>query len=449
MSGGGGTTVQKSDPWSGQQPYLKDVMGQGAANYYGGGPAYYPGQTFVGPTTGQIGGWDTQLNYADQVFGGQQAPQFGQATEALGKALAGNTTLGSMANTLSPVSSNAISSSFANPFGTAGGLDARGAITGALSGTPDYGAVGNAVGAANTQQFNQLYNEVIPQLNQRASFLGNPSGSIKNLNSAISNLTQNQNLNAQQAYLGEFNRAKAAQENAAGLVSQGGLSTQSNVLGLGGLAGNLAAGAGDQSLRGVSTFPLIAQTGAIPGQLSSQFADWGAGYQDMALQDQLNRYNYYQGLPAQNLGQYSSIINGYGGLGSVASTTPPAGARWAGAAGGALSGAALGSALAAGGGAAGGAASGAAAGSIVPGWGSLIGAGIGALGGYFASDRRLKTDITRVGTLESGLGVYRYRFKGDQRFQIGVMSDEVTEKFPHAVVRSPQGFDLVDYSQVA
>ncbi len=429
MSGGGSTTVQKSDPWGGAQPYLKDVMGQAAGQYYGGGPAYYPGQTFVGPTAGQIGGWDTQLNYADQVFGGAQAPQFGQATGALGSALTGNTTLGSMANTLSPISSGAINQSFSSPFGTAGGLDARGAIQGALNGTPDYTAVGNAVNAANTQQFNQLYSDVIPQLNQRASFLGNPSGSIKTLNSTLTNLTNNQNLNAQQAYLSEFNRAKSSQENAAGLVSQGGLNVQSNALGLGGLAGNLASGQSDAQLRAVGQFPAIAQAGAIPGQLNSQFADWGAGFQDAALQDQLNRYNYYQNLPAQNLSRYSGIINGFGGMGGQQSSQfdPSTAQKGAGAVGGALGGAQLGS-------------------SFGP-WGTAIGAVGGAALGYF-SDRRLKEDITRVGVLDSGLAVYRYRFRGDPNFQIGVMADEAVEKFPHAVMRDASGYDRVNYGAI-
>jgi len=429
MSGGGGTTVQKSDPWSGAQPYLQDVMGQAQQLYRGGGPSYYPGQTFVGPTAGQIGGWDTQLNYADQVFGGQNAPKFGQATDALASNLAGNTSLGSMANTLSPISSGALSQSFSNPFGTAGGLDARSAISGALSGTPDYSAVQGAVGAANQQQFNQLYNDVIPQLNQRASFLGNPSGSIKTLNSTLTNLTNNQNLNAQQAYLGEFNRAKSAQENAAQLVSQGGLSSQQNALGLGGLASNLASGAADAQLRGVSMFPGLVQAGSIPGQLASQVGDWGANFQNQALQDQINRYNYYQNLPQQNLQNYAGTVNGFGGLGGTQSSgyNPSGGQKAAGAAGGALAGAQMG--------------------SMFGPWGTAIGGVLGGAYGYF-SDRRLKTDIARVGELESGLAVYRYRFKGDSRFQIGVMADEVAEKFPHAVTRDISGFDRVHYGAI-
>ncbi|WP_458401138.1 hypothetical protein [Mailhella sp.] len=48
-SGGSTTTVQKADPWSGQQPYLTDVFTQ-AKEFYDSGilsPDYYPGQTLA------------------------------------------------------------------------------------------------------------------------------------------------------------------------------------------------------------------------------------------------------------------------------------------------------------------------------------------------------------------------------------------------------------------
>lgn len=53
-SGGGGntTTTTKSDPWSGQQPYLSQQFGQ-AQNLYDTGqlaPQYFPGQTIAAPS---------------------------------------------------------------------------------------------------------------------------------------------------------------------------------------------------------------------------------------------------------------------------------------------------------------------------------------------------------------------------------------------------------------
>lgn len=48
-SGGGGntTTVQKSDPWSGQQPYLTEIMGQAQGLYNNNALGFYPGQTYA------------------------------------------------------------------------------------------------------------------------------------------------------------------------------------------------------------------------------------------------------------------------------------------------------------------------------------------------------------------------------------------------------------------
>ncbi len=106
-----------------------------------------------------------------------------------------------------------------NPASNFGYKQATNAVGQDLSGTPDYTAVNKAIGAANDQQWNQFYQSVVPQLNQRASFLGNPSGAIKDLNSSITNLTQNQNLNAQQAYLGQYDQAKQRQLQAASMCA--------------------------------------------------------------------------------------------------------------------------------------------------------------------------------------------------------------------------------------
>lgn len=51
MSGGSKgttTTVQQTDPWSAQQPYLKQAFAEAQRLYKQAGPSYYPGQTVAG-----------------------------------------------------------------------------------------------------------------------------------------------------------------------------------------------------------------------------------------------------------------------------------------------------------------------------------------------------------------------------------------------------------------
>jgi hypothetical protein len=75
--------------------------------------------------------------------------------------------------------------------------------------------------------------------------------------------------------------------------------------------------------------------------------------------------------------------------------------------------------------------------------GNVAGMALGRFG--MPSDRRFKTDIERVGTLDNGLPVYVYRYVGSPAFQIGLMADEVEKLHPNAVVTDPQGYKYVDY----
>jgi hypothetical protein len=64
------------------------------------------------------------------------------------------------------------------------------------------------------------------------------------------------------------------------------------------------------------------------------------------------------------------------------------------------------------------------------------------------SDRRLKKNIKRLGTTEGGTPIYRYQMKGSNKTQIGVMAQDVEKKQPEAVVKTRQGYKMVDYSKV-
>jgi len=66
-----------------------------------------------------------------------------------------------------------------------------------------------------------------------------------------------------------------------------------------------------------------------------------------------------------------------------------------------------------------------------------------------ASDRRLKTDIRRVGKTDGGLPLYAYRYKAGGPHQIGVMAQDVAKVRPDAVGDIGGGFLGVDYRKVA
>lgn len=64
------------------------------------------------------------------------------------------------------------------------------------------------------------------------------------------------------------------------------------------------------------------------------------------------------------------------------------------------------------------------------------------------SDRRLKKNVKRCGTLADGLGVYSYSYRGDGgTIFIGLMADEVEELYPSAVV-DVFGYKTVNYDEI-
>lgn len=86
--------------------------------------------------------------------------------------------------------------------------------------------------------------------------------------------------------------------------------------------------------------------------------------------------------------------------------------------------------------------------------GGLFGLG-GQLGGaaikygaplIMTSDRRLKSDINRIGTTVHDLPFYEYTIHGERRR--GVMADEVERVMPDAVITMADGYKAVNYSML-
>jgi hypothetical protein len=79
--------------------------------------------------------------------------------------------------------------------------------------------------------------------------------------------------------------------------------------------------------------------------------------------------------------------------------------------------------------------------------GGMLGSGVGgALGGLF-SDRRLKTNIKKIGTANNGLTIYSYNYIWGGPTVLGHMADEVKKVSPEAV-GDVGGLMTVDYSRI-
>lgn len=426
-------------------------------------PSYYGGPLTVGPTDAETSAWGQRANYNQNVFGGSAMPYFGDVTDAVGDNLRGSSNLGSLSSAISPYATNQLLNGFGGPntagiagiqapgqtntasqignysfgttldpsgksptFGVAGGLDARGAYAKALEGTPDYAGAQKAIDAANAPLLRQFNEQVIPGLNQRATFTNNMTGGIKGLNRAIPELGDRMSQNAQGIMNQERLRALDAQERAANAVSQGGfqgyglglqtaqgergleqaragmgLNTdqaraglmlsdfgtglsgaqlglqregmlgdtndryRADLLNLGSLAGQLSGNSGSQQLQAAGLFPSIYNTGRQAGTDALEFANYDRALREDALGADQTRFDYLRDQPMNQLGWYSNLINGTASPYGTATTKGPAGSRTAGALGGALTGAQIANQMGYGG------------------WGQLIGAGLGGLGGYY------------------------------------------------------------------
>jgi hypothetical protein len=68
--------------------------------------------------------------------------------------------------------------------------------------------------------------------------------------------------------------------------------------------------------------------------------------------------------------------------------------------------------------------------------------------GETPSDRRLKTNISRIGTTVFGLPFYRFSYLGSDAAFTGVMAQDVLGVMPKAVSRDATGFYRVNYDML-
>ena len=359
--GGGGGAPK----W--MKPYLKSNVAD--ADRIANTPLqYFPGQTFIPQTPEETAAWQSRLGYDQGMYG--QGGLFGGATGAAGNAFSGNTVGGQMAGALSPFGTQQVMGAFGqgpgqvgqygfdtslNPqgmapqFGQAGGLDASQAWQSMLSGTPDYSGAQGAIDAANAPLLRQFNQEIIPGLNQKATFLNNQTGGIKTLNKVLPELGQRMDQNALGVMEGERQRALQSQQYAANAVSQGGMQSwgmglqgsmgqaglqqalaqmrlgtdttnaglqsqyRGDTLQLGGLGADLAGNQDVNAARWGSMFPQLAQAGQQPSMDQLNYANFQRQLGEGDIASQMARWNFGQQEPMNRQSWMSGILSQMGG----------------------------------------------------------------------------------------------------------------------------------------
>jgi hypothetical protein len=401
-SGGGtSTTTQKSDPWSGQQPYLSQVFGNagGVYNQYANNPA------------SSVAGFTP---YQQQAMGDTHA--IADATN-IGYSPALNNAAGNYTTNLlngQYLNSNPANSSLQ---GLASNSTGANGLSQFASGQMLNNPYMQGMGQAASDQITRAYQTATaPQTTSQMEGSGRyGSGAMMNAQSQNQQDLATQLGNAQNNLYGGM-----YQSNMGNMLSAAGTQAQGQLGATGQLGSNYNT-ATQQQLAGSANAPNIVNS--INGAVSNLYNT--GGNQQALQQSQINA-------PWQLLNNYSNLIQGqYGGQAST--QQPYYTNQMAGAMGGAMGGAALGSMMSSG-----------------SGYGTGAGALAGGLMGAY-SDRRLKLDIEPTDeTLANGLPVYRYRYLWDaphvRRF--GVMADEVRRVAPAAVSTDARGFDMVNYAAI-
>ena len=420
-----------------------DVASTQAQPYYGAatqqlGQAAQQGQSYLGAATGQLGqASQTGGGYAGlagQYYGqaqGSAAPYYQAATQGTQQAVAG----------AQPYQAGATMAALAG----AQGVDPSQLNVGQYM-NPYTQNVVNATQAALGQQFGQQNAAQQAQAIQAGAFGGERAGLQSAQLAGQQALTESQAISP--LYQQNYQQALAAAQQQQGVGLQ---AAQANRAALQGLAPQLASlgqqgygqqlgaaqqmaglgqalygqnvglGQATQALgqqqygQGAQTAQQLAalgQQGYAQGtNAAQQLAGLGTGAQTAALQGaqaqigagtlaqqtqqagdtaQYQQYLQQQGYPFQVAQFLAGIAEGTGALsGSTTTTTQPAG---------------------------------------------------------FFSDERLKTDVKEIGKTNDGQKIYSYKYKGDDRTQIGLMAQDVEKKHPNAVGLMG-GYKTVDYKK--
>lgn len=286
MGGGGGgntTTVQKADPWAGQQPYLSDVFNQANQLYYGGqlSPEYYQGNTVANQSQ-----WTQQANQmaADRALNGSAS--IATAQGAMDNITSGNAITGNV------------------------GLNSLNAMTGTNVNAGNTGLTAlNQMTTAVNPYSSALLDDAIGQSTAKidAGFSGAGrygSGAHENARAdAIGDLTS--------AF---YSDAYDKQMQAAGAASDAYLSGIGTQAQIGEAAGNLYNTGVDTQISGAAQAQELANQAYKDADALSQAGANLDAFNQAKIDADIDRWNYNQQRALEALSRYNQLIQGtYGG----------------------------------------------------------------------------------------------------------------------------------------
>ena len=324
-SGGGGgstQTVQKADPWEGQQPFLKTGFEAAENRYNSDQPNFYPGNTIAPFNPNETA---FQQGVIDYTTGARPANMsFGAESALTGEMLANPYTnpIFNATRGLGDFGQGALQTSAG--FTGAPILDEANAsplMQQMLSGSVQQNPfIGQAIGGFANEAVGNFQEQVMPAL--RASQIAyQPGGSSRgdiaggiaagNVGRSIADF-------ANRSYMDAFNSAQQQQMGAAQLMEQSrGQRAQES---LGQASGAFNPALGGESLitqrlgGGLGAYPTVAQA---PIDMMTSLGDVGYGQREMTqqqLDENVNRYQFEQNIEDQKLQNYMNLIQGnYGG----------------------------------------------------------------------------------------------------------------------------------------
>jgi len=269
MSGGGGSTTNRNEPWSGQSEYLSDLYSQ-AQNLYNQGPMqFYPDNLTARPSQTQLQGEDL----AELIARGGQSTLAGAAVPAMQFQLGGPANLST-----NPYIAGATEAALRPLYSQTQGLlqQARRGATGAgqLDGSRqailEQGVIGDYLtkaGDISSSMYNQAYSDALKTQTAALSQLPTTLSSIMSPSQSLMQLGSMETARQQQA----INDARARFEFEQKAPYQA-LQNYSQIAGQNILPGTQTQTAGDPLLDpagtlvgGAGGYALGAQIGAIGG----------------------------------------------------------------------------------------------------------------------------------------------------------------------------------------